>query len=444
MIPTQGTSDLSGSVLPRNLQRSRYHGESTLNTERKDLAMVSLLLIAVVIVAALMVLNHAFILPNIRGWDFTSLWTGTRRIIIDQADPYSEISIRLIQLNIYGHNAGIHQDPYPFHYPYYIVFISIPFALIRDQAWAASLWLTLLEAALFLFGWMALVLARYEPKPIVALLYGVLVFLGVHSFSAFNLGDTSILVYTLFLGGIFLLRKDRPGMAGIMMAMATVRIELIVFLLLVTFIWLISRGIKGFFTAFWTTLGAMLFFTFLIKPTWVMGYLISWKVNLSNTFLTNPRDVLIGWFPEFGGALATILTVTCIILFILEVSLVWKKRFHWFYWTLNLVLPLTFLSGISTSPVFFFVMIPGLVLILRMFSERISKNPVFSGGIILVLLGIPWWLVLMRGGNPVEHLPTVLAILYPLVNLIGLYWVRWWYLKPLADLAIGERIGLSL
>jgi len=50
--------------------------------------------------------------------------------------------------------------------------------------------------------------------------------------------------------------------------------------------------------------------------------------------------------------------------------------------------------------------------------------------LVILLFGIPWALSLLLAGPHRETAEQTIFLFLPLLTLIGLYWIRWWALRP--------------
>jgi hypothetical protein len=116
-----------------------------------------------------------------------------------------------------------------------------------------------------------------------------------------------------------------------------------------------------------------------------------------------------------------------------EWRLAWGKDFHWFFWTACLTLVLTNLIGIQTATENYMVMFMALVLVFASWEQNwgMAGRILVVVSYLLLFLGV-WWLffaTLQIGGDqPMQGL--VMYFPLPVFLLLGLYWVRWWVLKP--------------
>ena len=67
--------------------------------------------------------------------DFYSRWKGAELFWKEGLDPYSEEATLAIQEGIYGRPARLDEDPGPFAYPFYTVFLLAPLAPL-SYPWA--------------------------------------------------------------------------------------------------------------------------------------------------------------------------------------------------------------------------------------------------------------------------------------------------------------------
>jgi len=133
-----------------------------------------------------------------------------------------------------------------------------------------------------------------------------------------------------------------------------------------------------------------------------------------------------------GLRIGTAISVLSIALMLVESWLTRNAGYRGFLWMATLVLVLSQWSGIATDPGNFIVCFPALVLIFAVWQERWKKvgSWVIIGTMVILNVGI-WWIFLATVTYSYQPIQSpVMFFPLPIILLIGLYWVRWWALKP--------------
>ena len=136
-------------------------------------------------------------------------------------------------------------------------------------------------------------------------------------------------------------------------------------------------------------------------------------------------------WPGLGKQLGWLITGMSIILLLVEWWLAMKKEFRWFLWTACLTIILSQWIGIPTIPGNYFIMIMPLILVFAMLAERWPNGGQWVAVLITVVLFIWEWALYyidLTSNTPTMQLNLIIPL--PLILLLGLYWVRWWAIKP--------------
>jgi hypothetical protein len=145
-----------------------------------------------------------------------------------------------------------------------------------------------------------------------------------------------------------------------------------------------------------------------------------------------PGAIFIKWLPGVGKQLGWTLTIFLTTTLLWEWRVARKKDFHWFLWTACLTLVFTTMIGIRTATENYVILFPALVLVFAAWDQEWG---VFGRGLIgfssvMLFFGV-WWLFLAtleRGDQPVQN--SIMFFPLPIFLIIGLYWIRWWVLRP--------------
>jgi hypothetical protein len=249
-----------------------------------------------------------------------------------------------------------------------------------------------------------------------------------------------VLLLALLYAGILLgLRFDQDEFVGALMAFSMYYWEVgLPFLLLVA--WRSYkegrvRVLAGFFMISFTLLAV----SFLVYPNWFIPYLRAGMNNLRADFGFTVFESMGNLYPSYGGILAWAVVAILILALGYEWSAFNVEDERRFYWLSGLLLAVPPLLGFRTELEHLAVLSIPLALVFAIVHDRWSRH----GGILtflllLVIFGVPWALylfVLPLGVFPVQD---VLFLFPPLFTVLGLYWIRWWALRPprvWADLA---------
>ncbi len=136
-------------------------------------------------------------------------------------------------------------------------------------------------------------------------------------------------------------------------------------------------------------------------------------------------------WPGLGKQISWVLSGILAIILLIEWWLARRKDFRWFLWTASLTLVISQWIGIPTIPGNFIGLLLPLVLISAMLSERWPRGGPWVMVVVCIMLFVwEWALFLTDLSNLEPQMQFNLLFPLPLVLLIGLYWVRWWAIKP--------------
>ena len=392
-------------------------------------------IVAILIIAALIMVtwaNYKFVQENPGGNDFLVHWVGTRALLVDGLSPYSDTVAERIQTLAYGRPAEPGEHELRVAYPLYSGLIFLLYALIADYGLARAVWMTTLEVALIGLASLSLNLTRWKMSLWLLPLFLLFSVFWYHSLRPLINGNAVILVALFLVGAFAAIKSERDELAGILLALSTIKPHLVLLPIIFVLIWTISFGR-------WKTLGWMLISLGLLSisaalfiPDWPLQNLREIMAYVSYNPPGTPGAVFEIWLPATGRRLGWGLSVILGLILLIEWILVRRKRFRWFLWTGSLTLVVSQWIGIQTDPGNFILLFFPLVLVFAMWEERWGR--VGNGVIIFVmvlLFVLPWAIFIQTiayADQPMQH--PVMFFPLPLFLLITLYWVRWWAIRP--------------
>jgi hypothetical protein len=214
--------------------------------------------------------------------DLYPRWLGARELLLHGRDPYSAEVTREIQAGYYGRplDATRPSDPRDkagFAYPVYVVFflaptVKFPFAVVQR----CFFWLLVILTSASTILWFRVV--QWSP-PIATQCSALALTLGsIAVMQGLKLQQISLLITALICAAIVLLEADHVVAAGVLLAIASVKPQLVILLL----IWL----------AIWTF------------GDWRRRYRLAVSFGLSMAILLAASEwILPHWIPRFWHAL---------------------------------------------------------------------------------------------------------------------------------------------
>jgi hypothetical protein len=209
------------------------------------------------------------------GNDFFVYWLGGREYMLHGTNPFDPAVAEKIQLAVFGRpiQPGDKDQAY-FAYPFYSLYFSWPLSLL-PYPWARAIWMTLLQFMLLAITGLSIHLARWRPPAWLlglTLLWGILLYNGAR---AIILGQFSILVALALLLALWAIEQRRDGWAGFLLAVTTIKPQMVILLLIFLFVWALFRRRWRLIGAFFITMLVLLTSSILLVPTWPLDFLLN-------------------------------------------------------------------------------------------------------------------------------------------------------------------------
>jgi hypothetical protein len=206
--------------------------------------------------------------------DLYPRWLGARELLLHGRDPYSSDITREIQTGYYGRaldssRAGDPQDQQAFAYPAYVVFllaplVYLPFTLVRTFLYGVLILVTVASVVIWLRA------LRWSPSnaKVAALLLLIVGSLPV--IQGIELQQLTLLVAAMLATCALLLVNGNLGCAGILLAFATIKPQLVLPLAAWLVLWSVSewRRRKAFVLGFSATVGILFAAGESVLPGW--------------------------------------------------------------------------------------------------------------------------------------------------------------------------------
>lgn len=309
--------------------------------------------------------------------DLYPRWLGARELLLHRRDPYSSDITREIQIGYYGRlldpeRPGDPRDQQGFAYPVYVVVIlaptiKMPFAIVHELFF----WLLALLTAASVLIWLGAL--RWSPSRTGIIVWLLLTLCCFPSIQGLKLQQLSLMVAALVAASIWALTKHRFVASGALLALATIKPQLVFLLILWLFIWVLGDWRKRSATlwSFAVTMAVLVTAGELLLPGWIGEFRTAMKDYYSYT--GGGRSVLdVALSPVWGRSMAAVLIV------LLAVFTWYHRRAREdssaFQWSFCLALATTLLVIPMYAPYNQLLLIPALMMTVRVKDQLRARS----------------------------------------------------------------------
>jgi hypothetical protein len=362
--------------------------------------------------------------------DFLVPWLGVRTFIQYGDSPYSDPATQRAQILYYGRLATPGQDPLALWLPFPVELFYFPIALVNDYVLARAIWMTCLEIALVAMAFLSLHLTGWKPGRIflpVILLFPLVWVYGVFSLDS---GSAAGFIALALVGFLLALRNERDELAGGLLILLVSSARFTGVLVFFIFWWIIYQRRWRILWGFLMGLAVLLGLAFLFLPGWFMPYLSGLLSHFAYNIGFTTTAIFASLSPVVGQRIGWVLAAVLLLVLFFEWGNTLAKDFRALLWMVCLTLSVTPLLGIPMVPKEYLILIVPLMLFLTLLGERRHWLKSWGvPGIVLLILGGLWSLTLaLVKANAYATLANILILFLPVLLVIGLYWMRWWFI----------------
>lgn len=394
------------------------------------------ILLLLIIVGLFIFGNLQYTAKNPGGNDFLVHWVGTQSFVKEGISPYSDNVALRIQNLVYGRPAQAGEHELRVAYPFYSVFIFLPFSLIDDFTVARALWMTALEFLIIISTIMMIRMVNWKPNFLITFLIIVFSLFWYHGLRSIINGNAVVLILFLIILSVYAIIHKQDELAGICLAFITIKPQVVfAFIIFLVFWSLSNRRYKVIFW-FFGSLIALIVLGLFIMPTWPMEFVREVFRYPGYNPPGTPATALAEILPGIGRQLGIILSLVSALILLVEWFFGRYSRENKFIWISSLTLALGQWLNVHTDPGNFLIMFPAIILILRIIEDRWRNS---GQWIILLFLSVLFfipWIIFIRtidfGYQPLQN--PIMFFPVPLMLIIGLFWVRWWVKNPVTDI----------
>jgi len=334
------------------------------------------------------------------GGDFYPVWLTSREWLRERRDPYSAEMTLQIQSGVFGRPLDPHIPTDPtdlrmFAHPAFTVLLFLPAAELPFAV--ARIGLAVLLAAMTLASvllWMRALSWRIRWNWMA-----VIVLLTLCSYPALEglyVGQLGLLVAFLLAASLLALQRHRFLLAGILMALTTIKPQVTVLAILYLLLWCLQDWrVRGrFCVGLFSTLTLLIGASLAVMPHWIQSWMhtiLAYRHYTRPPLVTEVLTSPLG--PRLSGLATLVLTAASIII---AAVLAWRNRAaaygsFAFWTTLTLLLSITTITILPGQAIYdHLILLPGILLLVRYGSElrnagRVPRALLVIGALVLFL-----------------------------------------------------------
>ncbi len=347
------------------------------------------------------------------GNDFAARWFNGCALIWSGESPYSDEVTTQTQIEMYGRPALPGEDLVAFSYPIYAIYFFWPLCYLQPYTLVQAVWMTLILYGVIAGTFLAIRTCRLRLDKgllVVTLIWAVLAYPQAR---AVLLGQMVILVFIAV--GLSLLAFQRKGdfWAGVWLAAATIKPQVVVFLVL----WLLwtSAWQKRwrFWWGFCGTLATMAGIGLLLVPSWPIDFYHQ-VMNYANVTVSPYYSLTWMIVQEIFGLDQVIEIVLTLLLGLYMAFEWWRNRAasdDALLWTTGLTLNLTFFIVVQIATTSYVMLLFPIFQLFRLANHRASRiaTPLILGIELFLFLG-QWLIFVTTVEGNFETLPAYLLL----------------------------------
>ena len=398
----------------------------------QDIRLLILAGVVIIIIVGTLVSLSYYLVNNLPdGGEFWLLRESGQAFLFNRVEPYSGLVPAEVQTHVYGRSSQPGEEAYILDIPFHLLILYFPLALFPDVQIARIVWMSLLLSSLVLLTVLSFQLTDWHPPWVFRVLFYIFGFFSFYGFTAIREGTPVVLLGLAYAGILLSLKQNLDELVGALLALSTFQWEVGGLFILFIFWWVIInrrwRVVAGWAMVLFV-LGTI---SILWYPGWILPFLqASWN-NLKIPFGFSTHNILNHIWTDFGGQLYWIFLAVFIIILGIEWRASRGSSYRQIYWTACLSIALMPLLAMRSEMENLFVMVIPYALIFSVLVERWKIAGNFVAPIFLLLtLAVPWFISMAEPSLFGDMTENFLFLFYPVVAVFGLFWTRWWFIRP--------------
>jgi hypothetical protein len=347
------------------------------------------------------------------GNDFAARWFNGCALIWTGANPYSDDVTIQTQIQMYGRPALPGEDLVAFSYPIYALGFFWPLCYVQPYALVQAIWMTLLLYSL-IAGTLLMMRANNLRLTggllTITLIWAVINYPGAR---AVLLGQMVILVFVAVALALLALQRQADFWAGVALAAATIKPQVVFFLLLWLLWWSAWQKRWRLWWGFGATMALMGGVGLLLVPSWPMDFVhhLSNYADVTISPYYSLTWMIVQHFLDLGPVVEGVITA---LLTLYLFSEWWRFRHatgQAMLWVTGLTINLTYFIAIQIATTAYILLLLPIFQLFRLVLHRAPRN---GSGIILAAEGIllmsQWVVFLATVQDRFETAPAYLLL----------------------------------
>jgi len=422
-VPEPGRNSRAGSCeqLGRRASGEKLT-EVPLSERTRRHVSIGALLIVILGLSAL-ALRQAFTSRVPGGNDLYPRWVAGCDWLKTGRDPYSPATTLRIQQGIYGRPATPDEDQVAFAYPIYTVLLTWPLCLAPDFASAHAVAMTALLVCVLGTAVLARRVTGWRPGP--RLWIWSLVWMAVMYPTARGLllGQLAGAVALLQIGALEALRLRRDALAGVALALSTIKPQMAILIIPLLLLWAASQQRWKVLAGFLIGLGALILIPMIWLPGWPASWLAGIRQYTGYTEFGSITWILTTYSLGTPAFVESAVTVAWLAWFLVES---WRARrlgFEPMLWAAALAIVLTHFVSPRTATTHFGPLLLPLFMLFRVWQRSDESRGAWMAAVTWPAVGLATWAMFLLTVQGIQE-SAVNYVPIPLLLLLLLVWMR--------------------
>ena len=360
--------------------------------QQRLLIIVLVILVPAIFIDNVVFTHNTFTIRFPGGNDSIPRYVAAQAWLFEGLSPYSDEVTARAQIMINGRLARPDEDRQRFAYPFYVIFFYIPLAFFTWD-WAQAIGIVTLEFALMLITIFSLRLYKWSPPPLVLAFTLLWTLVWYHAVRTIIVVQFAGIAGLLIVVGLWAIKEKREVLAGVALALASAKPQMLFLLLPFIGIWSILNKRWRLALSISITMIILLGASFLFVPTWLTDMLTQLADYTQYTHIGSPLNILTAIvFPSLGS------NGEWVLIGILLVWLLWEWWLVRFDpgsgrldWTIALTLIVTNIIVKRTATTNYIMMLPALFLIFKTCIDRFGVKANLWIVITQIALAVGIW-----------------------------------------------------